>query len=420
MATTATIRDAAVLRALCTKAGWHTYLPQILKVLWTSSVLQIAHSYLEELHKAVAHDFTPQEFRQYVVSVVGDEDRLAEIKGLLDSMESAPEISGDVLREAVNRCVSRNLSLQAAKDILTKVQKPDYDPSEPLKLLTQATDIVTVPDSAAVSDYLSSGMPDPEVDRPNKCSLYLGTKLDDALRGGPAAGEVVLFLAGPKKGKTSVIAHVGAKNALHAGKRVLDITLEISKELRMRRYDSSYTGMDYEGLVRHPQIVERARQSVADAGGSVTFVDWQYEEHSPSEILPIVAEYGPFDLLILDYLELMIPDRTKAYARREQRHLLSKLGKDIRGVAKRLALPVVTAWQVNRFGNQADQVTENDISECFDIVKHVDAIIGMSRSSEEKRQNLLRIHTTDAIRLSTRSVSTTFRADLERNQFEEM
>jgi hypothetical protein len=243
--------------------------------------------------------------------------------------------------------------------------------------------------------------------------------LDQALRGGIAAGEVLVFLAGPKKGKSSVIAKVGAANAL-AGQRVLDVTLEISKEMRMRRYDSAYTGLDYDGLLENPDMVRTARKRVEGAGGGVTFVDWQYEEHSPSELLPIVEQHGPFDLIILDYLELMIPDQTKTIARREQRHLLSKLGKDIRGVAKQLQVPVVTAWQVNRLGAGEDTVTERDISESWDIIKHVDAVFGISQSGEEKRNGLLRIHTTDAIRLSTRQVSVTFRADLERNQLEEL
>lgn len=412
------IRDAAVLRALCTKAGWHTYSPQIMRVLWTSTVLQVAYGYLKELHDRVPGDFTPVEFRVYVASVVGEGDKLDEITGLLDSIEGAPEIQGDVLREAVRQCVARNLAMGAANKVFVGHAKPDFDPSEALGLLQESTDLVTRPNDLLIADYLNSSMPDPERDRPNKCPLYISPKLDRALRGGAAAGEVVIFLGGPKKGKSSIIAQVGAKNALH-GKRVLDVTLEISKEMRMRRYDSAYTGLDYDGLVAHPDLVAAARDRVREANGGVTFVDWQYEEHSPSELLPIVEEYGPFDLLILDYLELMVPDQSKTYGRREQRHLLSKLGLDIRAVAKRLQIPVVTAWQVNRTGNQEDQVTEHDVSECWDIIKHADAVFGISRSREEKLQNRLRIHTTDAIRLSTEPVSVSFLTDMERNQLEE-
>lgn len=412
------IRDAAVLRALCTKDGWATYSPQVMQVLWTSTVLQIAYGYLAEMHRVVPHDFTPAEFRQYVTGVVGDESKLAEIEGLLGSMEQAPAIDNDVLREAVAQTVSRTLAMQAAKDIFKNHQRPDFVPAEALDLLSRSHDLVSRSSSTAISGYLDSEMPDPESDRPGRCSLFLSPKLDEALRGGPAAGEVVVFLAGPKKGKSSVIARVGAMNAL-AGMKVLDITLEISKEMRMRRYDSAYTGLDYDGLVANPHVVAGARRKVTEAGGDVTFVDWQYEEHSPSEILPIAKQYGPFDIIILDYLELMIPDQTKAYARKEQRHLLSKLGKDIRGIAKQLEIPIVTAWQVNRMGSREDQVTEQDISESWDIVKHVDAIIGISRNREEKKNKRLRIHTV-LQRLSEKEASVTYEADLERMKLEEI
>jgi hypothetical protein len=390
-----------------------------MRVLWTSTTLQIAYGYLDEMHKAVPHDFTPGEFRQYVTGVVGNEDKLKEISGLLDSMERAAPIEDAVLRAAVQQTVSRNQAVQAAKLILRDHQKPDFSLDEPLDLLTRSHELISRSNGVLISSYLDSHMPDLEMDRPGLRPLRLSPKLDAATRGGAAAGEVILFLGGPKKGKSTVLSRIGAMNAL-AGCRVLDITLELNKEMRMRKYDSAYTGLGYDGLVENPHMVETARNRVREAGGDVVFVDWQYDERSPSEILPIASAYGPFDLIVLDYLELMVPDQTKAYGRREQRHLLSKLGKDIRGVAKQLQLPIVTAWGTNRQGYGEDQAVEQYISECWDIIKHVDAVFGISRSREEKNNGIIRIHTTDAMRLSGKAASVSFRVDMDSNQWEEL
>lgn len=78
-------------------------------------------------------------------------------------------------------------------------------------------------------------------------------------------------------------------------------------------------------------------------------------------------------------------------ARKEMRHVYSQLGIDMRAVGAQLGIPVFTAWQVNRKGNDVDTPTQTDVAESWDIIMHADILVSLAQSAEEKRQDIMRI-----------------------------
>jgi len=121
--------------------------------------------------------------------------------------------------------------------------------------------------------------------------------------------------------------------------------------------------------------------------------DWSYAEATPHDVHGLVKRLrrqgqAP-DLLILDYLELMVPNKTKYIARSEQRHIWGRLGRDTRAMAVELGIPVLTAWQVNREGSEVDRIQLQHVSECWDIIKHADAIIALDQSPAEAANHVM-------------------------------
>jgi len=412
------VLEASVFRALLTYSGWTTYHVLVESGLWNKSLFRDMYEFLRGMHTGTKQDFTIDEVRAYIYSVVQLEEKADEYSVLLQELEEAPELSGTALRQCVNQFASREKAVEAAKYIWTNQYEPDFDPAEAAGLIQDSLKLHSNIKVPPTENYLTSPLPDLKRDRPNLNPLRLSDRLDRAIGGGVAAGELLIFLAAAKKGKTSVLSLVGVRAAL-AGRKVLHVTLEVSKEMLGRRYDSALTGLNYKGLVSAPGVVAAARKRIEAAGGIVHITDWQYEEHSPSDLFQVVEDAGDVDLLIMDYLGLMIPDRTKAAARREQRHLFSKLGKDMRGVAKQLNLPVVTAWQINRMGANEDKVKEEHAAESWDIVGHADVLAGIVRSKAEIKNKKMRIHTVLS-RYSEQSAMVDFHADLERNQLTEV
>lgn len=404
-------RDAAIFKALLVRENWLQYGPMVRRVLWLSTNLRQLYRHLGDLHERTTGDLTIEDVAVYVGSV---DDSLAV---LVRKFEEAPPINDEVLREFIKQSAARSLSFQAAEHIMAKHMDHDFDPSVAADMLQDARNAIdSGAQSKLVLDLQDSGEPDLALDRPNLQSLGLSTRLDQLVGGGVAAGEVCVFLAGPKRGKTSLLSYIGAMAGLK-GQRVLHFTLENPPQMAARRYDSALLGYNYNELLMNPMKLQRARLRISEAGGFCKIINWQYQEKSPAEITPFAREYGA-DLIIVDYLQKMVPNGTKTYGRWEKRHLFDKLGNDICQVAADLGVGIVTAWQTNREGDAADTVTEHHVSESWSIMQHASTIIGVSAVSGERRENLRRIHTLLS-RYSDKQGSVRFDVDLERNQWKE-
>lgn len=408
--------DAAVFKALLQHKRWKRCGHAVREVLWTNTNLRTLYGYLSDLHARTTTDLGIDEVRVYLESVRPPGDALV---SLVEEYAGAPDINDEVLNESIREATTRGLAIKAAKGILETCMQPHFDPTVAHSILGDAVEAAaTDANSSRILNLSDAGVPSFTVDRPNICSLGLGSKLDAAVGGGVAASELCIFLAGPKRGKTSLLSFIGTQAALR-GQRVMHITLENPPQMCARRYDSALTGLDYHGLISNQHMLKPAHARIEEAGGSVHIVNWQYEERSPGEILPLVSEVGGIDVLIIDYLQLMLPDRSKMFSKREQRHLFSKLGKDMCRVGAELHIPTISAWQVNREGSQAETVNEHDISESWDILQHASAAIGISMNREEFLQGVVRLHTLRA-RYNATPASVKYNVNLDRNQFTEV
>lgn len=54
---------------------------------------------------------------------------------------------------------------------------------------------------------------------------------------------------------------------------------------------------------------------------------------------------------------------------------------------------LLSAWQANREGWDADTLTPKHLSECWDIFKHIDGGITLNRSAAEKANKRMRLGT---------------------------
>lgn len=408
-------KDAAVFRAMLNRDSWQRFGAAVQNVLWTNTNLRTIFGHLADLHDKTSHNLTPDEALLYLESVRPEGD--AAVSLAHQFMDVAPEISDDVLRECIRESAARGLSLHAAQSILGELQNSnDFDPSAAHAIMREAVEAHSADAvHGRILDLMESGVADIAVDRPLMATFGFGERLDYCAGGGTAAGEVSVIIAGAKKGKTTALSKTGLENAL-LGRKVLHITLENPPLMCARRYDSGLTGLDYRGLTANSHVAPRARKRIEEAGGFVKIVNWQYEDRSPSEIVPLVRETEA-DLVLIDYLQLMSPDRTKGMNRWEKRHLLSKLGKDTCRAATELRLPIITAWQSNREGAARDTVSALDVAESWDTVQHATTILGISASDEEKHIGRLRVHTL-LTRYSSTPGSVRFKVDLEKNTWE--
>jgi hypothetical protein len=362
----------------------------------TNANVQAVHTHIRTLHEKGEDDITTEALRLVIqASHPYGGDRAEELCNVVTQMEEAQEVPHDIIDDSVKQFVRRELLSQAATQIASHIGDAQIDVLPIQTLIGRAVDLGESVNGTVV-DALEGPLPG-EVDcRPGVTTLGLGDKLDSVLGGGVAEGELLCIVAPPARGKTSYLVAIGAR-AAQAGRNVLHITLEISEARVRQRLDQAWTGMKVPDMICNPKTVAHARKKVRAAGGTVWVKDWSYQDGgtTPADVKALVRQMRSqgtqIDMVVIDYLELMSPNRTGNFSRREMRHVFGQQIKEIRAVAVGLGVPVLTAWQINRAGMGLDTVTMEHVSECYDINKHADIILGLNQSDGEAENNQMRI-----------------------------
>jgi replicative DNA helicase len=385
--------QAQVLKALLAKDGWAGFSDMVQDDVLNNPEVRTLYAHMERLHSRTERDLSAQSLVLDLQSTYPEGERLDELTEMVEYIDEGKEVEPSALESMVQRFVSRELLTKASKYIATNLGGGSLDPDIALDYVTRAVDVAESTEGRVLS-LAEAGLPGEVELRPALSGLGLSRKLDDSLGGGIAAGELGVFLAPPSRGKTSYLCAVGA-GAAKEGRGVLHITLEISARRVIRRYDQALTGMKSSELIENPMTVSSARKQMTKAGGEVNVVDWSYKEVNPNDIRGLVKRLRrqghKVDMVIIDYLELMQPNPTTARHQQAQRHIYGSLGKQVRAVGVCMEVPMVTAWQVNREGNSQHVITQEHVSESWEVIKHADIIIGLNQSDDERENRVMRL-----------------------------
>jgi replicative DNA helicase len=203
---------------------------------------------------------------------------------------------------------------------------------------------------------------------------------------------MMIWLAPPGVGKTSLLINQGVEMA-KAGSKVLHITLEINKAKCRQRVDQKLTGLTNAERLGKPKLVVEARKALTKSGGEFYIKDWCSRNVTCDDIRTLVrnmrAQGEEVDTVCVDYLELMAPSKINRHG---ERFNFSLVAKEMRRLANELGIKLITAWQVNRVGADKHIIGKTDVSECWDIVKHADIIMGLNQNEKELEGHILRVN----------------------------
>lgn len=172
-------------------------------------------------------------------------------------------------------------------------------------------------------------------------------------------------------------------------------------------------------LIERPKAVVAARKDVQRAGGGVWIKDWSYSDSgtTPSDIKGLVRQERrrghDIDMVVVDYMGLMTPNRTGNFTRREMRHVLGQQVKELRAVAVALGLPILSAWQINRVGSSVDTIELEHLAESWEVAHHADIVLALNQSRGEANNNQMRIGVLKQ-RDGTARPQVTVKSDLDR------
>lgn len=210
--------------------------------------------------------------------------------------------------------------------------------------------------------------------------------LNKITAGGLPGKTLNMFMSPPHGGKTRIMTHMAAYN-LTCGKNVLYITLEMAAEWIAQRVDANLLNVPLGELASMPKesflkkisrIKGKGRLKIAEFGeGAVGAAHFRHLLHE----LKIKQNFVP-DIIYVDYLNLCLSTRVKLGSSVNTNTYIINVAQELRGLAKELNVPIVSATQTNRGGATSSDLEMGDIAESFGLNGTLDFFIAIINTDE--------------------------------------
>ncbi|UBM12738.1 DnaB-like helicase C-terminal domain-containing protein [Cupriavidus metallidurans] len=228
--------------------------------------------------------------------------------------------------------------------------------------------------------------------------------------------ELSVLLGGAKTGKTTALLNF-AINATAAGFNVLYLTLEVSAAIIADRMDSNISEIKAMELFQHHDTVRQKVTEFFDrTRANLKVHEFPTGTLSVSDLRRIIERYKGqgvlFDMVVVDYADLMRPDRHSDQAIENSKSIYIGL----RGLAMEENIALLTATQANREGYKSAVVKAEHVAEDFNKVRIADILISISLTDEERANGYARLFFA-AARNSASGFSLTIMQDIERMKF---
>lgn len=275
----------------------------------------------------------------------------------------------------------------AIEQAIHRLEKRDYGTIE--KLLKEALQVGALEDSAGY-DFFKERENRTKQRKDAAAGLVKPTgittgfpALDDRLyQKGWGKQELSVLMGAAKAGKTTAMINFG-KNACGKGKNVLYLTLEVAANIIGARLDASIARTPMMQLTSKIIEVDTKVELFEKHCGKFIIHEYPTGTLRPSELRRLLQWYRSqgliFDLVIVDYADLMAPDHRTSDAIENSKQIYI----DLRAIAQTEDVAVLTATQTNREGAKAAVVTATHVAEDFNKVRIADVIISLNRTEED-------------------------------------
>ena len=187
-----------------------------------------------------------------------------------------------------------------------------------------------------------------------------------------------------------VLAKIGTEAMKH-GKNVLHFTLELNENYVGLRYDSCFTGIDFQNIRNNVDIV---KQKISNVPGKLIIKYFPLKTvsaHSLKMHTERIQTLGTkIDMIIVDYADILKPTSSD-----KNSNSYSEAGgiyEELRSVAGELQIPIWTASQSNRAAMDEDIIQANNISDSYRKIMTADFVMSLSRKVNDKVSNTARFH----------------------------
>lgn len=216
------------------------------------------------------------------------------------------------------------------------------------------------------------------------------SEIDTIMDGGLAGGELGIITACAGSGKSWVLSKLGAE-AMKQGKNVVHFTLELNENYVGLRYDSCFTGIDFQNIRNNVDVIRNKIQQIPGKLFIKYFpIKTVSAHHLKMHVERIMMLGSKIDMIIVDYADILRPVQSDRNS-----NSYSEAGgiyEELRGVAGELQVPIWSASQSNRGAMEEDIIQANNIADSYRKIMTADFVMSLSRKVTDKVANTARFH----------------------------
>jgi len=187
-----------------------------------------------------------------------------------------------------------------------------------------------------------------------------------------------------------VLSKIGAE-AMKQGKNVLHFTLELNENYVGLRYDSCFTGIDFQNIRNNVSVVKEKITQVPGKLKIKYFPIKTVSAHSLKSHCERIHTLGTkIDMIIVDYADILRPINSERNSNSYQE--AGGIYEELRSIAGELQVPIWSASQSNRAAMDEDIIQANNIADSYRKIMTADFVMSLSRKVTDKVNNTARFH----------------------------
>jgi replicative DNA helicase len=225
--------------------------------------------------------------------------------------------------------------------------------------------------------------------------------LDGALDGGWRGKEIYVFAATPGIGKTALLGNF-AINAFLEGKKVLVYTFETADRRLLSRYYSNLIEMTKKDILMDEDSARSKMDGIlGSTAGDIILKEYPANNMSSNDLMAHINDLRMYkqwkpDIIIADYILIMLAN-DKSLSSENSYKFYKTVTEELRNIGKALDVPILTATQINRQG-QDDRggtkaiTTSKDISESRGIFDTADFFATINQPARDRELGKVMIY----------------------------
>jgi len=223
---------------------------------------------------------------------------------------------------------------------------------------------------------------------------------NEFLDGGLSTKELAMVIAPPGVGKSLYLVNQGVA-AIKENKKVLYISLEMAEDKIAQRFDAILTMVPTTRLKEissMPTVKDRLTKVKAKYADSRLIIkEFPTGQLTVNQIRALLVQlklhhdFVP-DILIVDYLELLRPNRVIDAEYQAQ----ERIAQELRGLAMENNILVWTATQTNRQGKKVATITDAELGDSYGKIRPADWAISLNQTQDEYDKGRMRVYVVKA------------------------